>query len=47
MKTITKLFLPALAIVLAGCSFSPPVANQPADSPRYPVNASEPLLQRF
>ena len=42
-----KTLILSLSILMAGCAFTPPPANQPADSPRYPVNASEPLLQRF
>jgi len=33
----------ALAIVLAGCAFTPPQPLQPADSPQVPVNATPPL----
>lgn len=32
-----------LAIVLAGCAFTPPQPPQPADSPKVPVNATAPL----
>lgn len=33
----------ALAIVLAGCAFTPPEPPQPANSPQVPVNATAPL----
>lgn len=42
-----KILIISLSIVMVGCSFNPPAANQPADSPRYPVNVSEPLVKRL